>query len=560
MKIFTILTGIIFAILSATILSYVSLTTMIGPWIAPTLVLFASMFYKLFAATQAESEARENIILAQAIGAGAGIIATGISFTLPILYFLDTTTFNNWLAQPSFFCIFISISCLSAGTYGIFLGRIFSVWLIKNPELSFPVSKLTYKALVTTKKTAPISQLCTGIGGTLIISILREGICGYSGYIPKTLYLFSPFFGKILAFPVWPTLWAIGYTSGITITLPLLVGLLSKYMVIAPLNYHSSYFQYTFFKPLDDITFVTAFCAGIVLCEFLVGFCKHPKIIIDKILGYVNEFKKNIQRTSLWQVNSNDLSKSDGIYTQRLSKILETLEPLLALGSTLALLTYLQFSFIAQITLLILVAFATYEICFIASKIGLLQFGRFSAFVLIPMIMIFKLTFIQMTAVCVFFNICAAVASDTIFDRKTGSYCNLSWSRIHLAQWIGLIATSLCIGFILYLLFTSLTLGSEALFAQRGRIKALLIQSFNLDSIVVTLGFFYGLILKRLKINPTMTLGGIIMPNNVTLGLVAGGFVSSLFKDKDSYLPLCSGILATESIWIIALLLVRFFS
>jgi hypothetical protein len=419
---------------------------------------------------------------------------------------------------------------------------------------------LTYKALAVDTETTPIKQLFVGIGGTLLISSLREGILGYSGIIPKTFYIIQPLFGKLFAFSVWPTLWAIGYTSGINVAIPLVIGLISKYAIIAPLNYHSNYLPFSLFLPFDHITFGTAFCSGIVLCEVFIGIFKRPMVIVEKISMYFNELKstlKNIRFPSALKIYQ---TKDDTIFIQRLSNFLGGIEPLLAVGSAGILMTYLGFSLIAQATLLVLVALATYEICFIGCEIGLIQFGRFSAFVLIPMIMLFKLSFIQMTAICVFFNICAAVASDTIFDKKTGSYCNLSWPRIHLAQWIGLITTSLCIGFILYLLFTHLTLGSEELFAQRGRTKALLIQSLHLNSVVVSLGFLYGLLLKRLKINPTMTLGGIIMPNNITIGIVFGGLISSLVKNKDNYIPICSGILATESLWIVVSLLFKFFS
>ena len=54
-----------------------------------------------------------------------------------------------------------------------------------------------------------------------------------------------------------------------------------------------------------------------------------------------------------------------------------------------------------------------------------------------------------------------------------------------------------------------------------------------------------------------MTFGGIIMPNSITLCLVLGGLISLIPKDKERYLPLCSGIFASESLWILISILAK---
>jgi len=173
------------------------------------------------------------------------------------------------------------------------------------------------------------------------------------------------------------------------------------------------------------------------------------------------------------------------------------------------------------------------------------------------MMLIFNINFIQITAVCVFFNICAATCSDLLFDFKTGSFCSLKRSELHLAQWIGLFVTSISIGVILYLLFTHLKLGSDQLFAPRGQSRALLVRSLNLDLHVVSLGFLYGFILKKLKVSPTMTFGGIIMPNRITFGLTIGGLLTLLTNNKEKYIPFCSGVFASGALWVLISILLK---
>ena len=49
---------------------------------------------------------------------------------------------------------------------------------------------------------------------------------------------------------------------------------------------------------------------------------------------------------------------------------------------------------------------------------------------MIPMLLIFKLDAIQITFLCVFFNICAACTTDLLFDYKVGELCNIDFKKI----------------------------------------------------------------------------------------------------------------------------------
>ena len=227
--------------------------------------------------------------------------------------------------------------------------------------------------------------------------------------------------------------------------------------------------------------------------------------------------------------------------------------------ASIAFLSFLNFSFVSIVLLLIFTVLATYQISYLGGKLGLVTFGRFATFIMIPMMLMFKLDFVQITFLCVFFNICAASASDLLFDYKVGKLCNVNFKQIHRYQWLGLVVTSLCIGLFLWLLFTNFQIGSADLFAQRGKSRALLIQSLSFDWYVVFLGFLYGVVLKKLKISPTMVFGGILMPNSLTLGLVIGATGSWLSKKANEQLPFWSGVFAGESLWIVVSILLKMF-
>lgn len=529
---------------------------------APTLVLLGKILFKMCPASLSTDKVKQELVFTQAVGAVGGTIATGIGFTLPMLYFLDEHILNSWLASPIQFCLFIALCCLAAGSFGIMLGRFFVKPMVQEEKLSFPVSQLTYSVANSDADATQAKSLGWGVASTTLLCIARDGIFALKGFIPKTVTLLPSIFGSVFALSIWPTLWSIGFTAGLGVAIPLLVGIVSRYYVLQPLNDHANYLSFSLFTPFDFVTFSTAFCSGLVLTDFLAGLAKNPKIMVNRFKLYAANiaYVVNIAVTTL--------KNTFGI-TQRSAKTkhrplfknvsLFHIETVAALAGSVGLLWYLEFSWLAQVVFLLSTVIATYEICFIGGEIGLIQFGRFATFVLIPMLLFFKPNPIQITVICMFFSICASTASDYLFDFKTGELAASNQRRLHGAQWLGLLVTALSVGAILYLLFTKLGIGSQDLFAHRGRTKALLIQTLNFNPYVVGMGFLYGLFLRQIKVNPTMTLGGIIMPNHISFGLILGGLCTKLVKNKQRYMPFCAGVFACESLWILISLILKMF-
>jgi hypothetical protein len=232
-------------------------------------------------------------------------------------------------------------------------------------------------------------------------------------------------------------------------------------------------------------------------------------------------------------------------------------EALFAFLLITGLLFYFKFPILSLVIILPLTVISAYNIGFIGCQIGLVQIGRFTTFVMIPTLLLFKLTSLQITILCVLVSVCISTSADLLFDYKIGSLCEVSDAKIHRYQWLGVVVTSACMGLVLWLLFTNLQLGTAELFAQRAKSRALLIQSFDFNWMVVFLGFLYGLILKKMKISPSMVFGGLLMPNGLTIGLVIGAVGSLFLKKKKDLFPFFSGIFAGESIWLILSILTK---
>ena len=126
--------------------------------------------------------------------------------------------------------------------------------------------------------------------------------------------------------------------------------------------------------------------------------------------------------------------------------------------------------------------------------------------------------------------------------------------RVHHAQLLGVIITGLCIGGLFWLLCTHFSLGSLPLVAHRGRARALLLHSYNFHWMVLGLGALYGMVLKRVGVNPILAFGGLIMPNHITIGLALGAGVRALTAEPDKYVPFWSGVFAGDALWVLCTL------
>lgn len=546
--------GSLFTCFASIVLAYISMATMIGPWIAPTVVLMASLFLKLRSRKRSHNEVSQELTLIQTMASVGGLVAIGIGFTLPTLYFLDQAQFMTLLSQPLSFIGLIAATTIAAGGLGNWLGRMFAHRLIVQENLPFPVSSLIYTTINSQAQESQARSMMTGFGLTTVVCMLRDGVTlgrffSLPALLPwREIQLFHPEF--MLSFS--PMIWAIGFTTGFSIALPLLVGMISKYLVIYPLNYHAHYLPIALFQPFKEENFVMAFCSGLVIIELMSGLFASPR----KILAWLRK-SFSINLSSLLEESSvdhgHDQQQTASSHWQWWCKI----EPFVMIALLGGWLGYFAFPYASYLFFMSVIAIVTYQTNYLGGKIGLVQFGRFVTFVMIPALLFFKLNAVQITMLCVFVSIVLATSSNLLFEYKVGDLCSLSRRKIYSYQWLGLIVSAVALGVAFWLLFNHLTIGSAELFAQRGKSRALLVQSLNFDPYVVALGMLYGLALKPFKMSPTMVFGGILMPNSLTIGLVLGAAGSLMSKKPQEQYPFWSGVFSAESVWLVANILLR---
>lgn len=538
MTLLVFILSILFTVLATVILAYVSMVTMIGPWFAPTIALVGGFIIRKLYPKSTDHATQHAVAVIQAIAAGGGTIAVGVGFALPMLYFLDPIVFTQLISQPILFMSLMGLTVLVAGSFGIFLGVQFADSLINQQRLPFPSSSLTFNVISAQGQALQTKLLALGFSLSTVTCFMRDGFLYWKSIIPQSV-IFGHLLGGELSLALSPMIGAIGFSAGKLIALPLIIGIFTKFFV-------SGLYQLAdrcIGLSLPPVTTVfMGFCSGLLVAEIIAGL-KLKNIKLSTFLDF-------------WF-----LKKS--FYFQLMVR-LATNRKVMGYGAcvgfiSMAFLLLCGFNFFAGLLFLLLTSVATYHICLMSGHIGMVQFGRFSTFIMIFLFLLFALNPVHLTMICLFFHICAATASDYLFDYNIFRLGGYSKKSLAAYQFFGLLITACSLGLVLWVLFTHLQLGSPELFAQRGKTKALLIQTLSFDPYMLAGGIFYGLTLKRYRISPAMTLGGLLMPSSLVFSLLGGSLLSCLPKKKERFAPLCAGILTGESMFVIASIIIKLF-
>jgi hypothetical protein len=433
----------------------------------------------------------------------------------------------SWLSSPLYFASIMGSLTLIAGSIGLLIANLFEHSLLEVEQLPFPIGELSYKMIAAQNSIRKSWEL--GVG--FVIS-LGYGIFQKVAHLPSSLALTAAhrlWWLQIPAFKIptleFPMLWAIGFVTGHVIAIPLGVGILSKIFITSPLHVH-------YFSHLPSMDFLFAFGGGMMLYGAFMSIFQLPRL-------FKEVFKKK-----------NTKNNDTPMISWRLS-LLDRIAWLGALVGNCFLFRYFNFSFPAQVFVFVFTAVCVYQLMLLGGKFGLAPMGRFATYVMFSGLFLFGFNPVQLTIVATFVEICGGTAVDILFGRKLAQLANLDRKMVERLQWLGLITCSLSIGFIFWLLITHLGLGTDRLLAQRALSRALTIHIQGLDFFVLLCGALFGAILKDLKINPIMVLGGLLMPLDWSVILVVSGLSTYLTPDRESQYPFWSGIFAANSLWMI---------
>ncbi len=525
MALITLVCAVLFSIFSTSVMAYIAMATPIGPWMGPTLALLGILLMRFF-----PSYTTEKVLLSVVAGSIGGIMAIAFGFSFPTLYFLDKPFFTAWASNPYQFISGVTLLASAAGFLGLWVASISAKSLLEDQQLAFPVGTSIYKITSSLNNVAKLKQLLGGFFATTIYSCAQMSSWFQTHILPENLVLSRSFSLGLFSIPsiqftmsMMPMLWSIGFIAGSMITVPLLIGSLSKIFIVDILNKY-------YFSELSISEFLFAFCSGMVVIGAFYGLISMPKQLFDFLQKWIKGSTVKTDRKSLLMVFFTAL-------------------PIFIFVSYVFFQSH--FSFPAQCYSILFSIICAYQIAVIAGKIGLALLGRFATFVMVPGMFLFGLDALQVTVLATFVEACGGIATDGLFGRKAGMLAGIDQKRIARYQLFGVVVCSITLGVVMWLLVNHFELGSEVLFAERAQGRALLVKAIHFDYYVVLCGIAYGFILKCTQVNPMLVLGGLLMPLSMTLGLVFGGISSLLVGKKIDLEPLCSGMLAAYAFFMI---------
>ncbi len=501
---------ILLSLFASSVMMYIALATSIGPWVGPLLLLLIPPLFKFFF-TPATIFNQVAAVIGGSIG---GILATACAFSLPAIYFVDSVFYNQWLATPVYFVGAVSLLCFLSGAFGILCANQYEMRFDIVKQGVFPSAQLIFSMLQSADQYAQrVKLLCGALLYTGFLFVQKLFLC---------LFQLTRFYFFMNSLTIVPMLISIGFVTGHVIAFPLFVGVLMRFICVDVIRLY-------WFNVCTPLNFSLAFCTGIIMQSIFVSFYKPVRFL----------FSKNMQQDLC------ALFKAIKMFNYHHCGIFLSLA-FISLGAY-----YYCFSIFFILYAIFTTMVAVYFMVILAAKTGLAYLGRFATFVMVPAMMIFKCSWLQLIVLSTFVEIAGGVAVDVLSGRKIVQLAGLHDNRFVVIQWIGLLVASVATGFVLWGLCTYLQLGSSELAGYKAHARALLLNLNSFEIVPVILGFCAGAFCSLLQINTGTLLGGILMPLETAIGLIMGGTISFFVKNKDFWYPLASGVFAANSLYMI---------
>lgn len=518
-----ILGAIGLSIVGSTIMIYITMATPIGPWIAPTLTLLLLALYKMSATRIDEKIVAYQIALAS-IG---GILATGVGFYMPTLFFADAERFQALLHNPWYAIALVTIISGIAGWFGLWCARVLYATMVLSDAYPFPISQLMYGLISAHAQVRRLYEMGAGFCGTIAFCLAQTGVGSIPQLIPATVPLVPAVRMGLLAIPaipfdLWPMVWAIGFITGHMLLMPLVIGVVSQIILLGPV--HTQFFVSLSAKDLS-----LAFCSGMVLASTIYG-----------MYGSI---------TRLLRSRKNTASGLGQLIPLVWRNHVLLYEGLAVCSATMLLGLYVGMPLSAIVHTILFGALCTYQMVGVAARTGLAPLGRFATFVMVPAMIFFTADVWHLTVISLFVACAGGAAVDMLFSHvyvhKLQGNARLLWRY----QYIGLIVGALVCGGAFFFFVTHFPLGSSTLFAHKAQTRALLFSYASVDLYALFVGVIFGALLTWLRCDPLFVLGGILMPLNLSVGLITGGLLSMCVKSRERYEPFWSGVFAANSLW-----------
>lgn len=475
---------------------------------------------------------RDSILennLVQTIGSAGESLAAGAIFTLPAAFLWET----EW--GDSHYISYLNILLLTL--IGGILGVIFMIPLRRalivkeDGVLPYPEGKACAEVLKAGEEGGQDSSVVfKGLGLAALYKFLANGLKIFPEEVSYEISA-KNFAGTAVGFDALPALMGVGYIVGPNISAIMLSGGILAWFVLMPLLHAFGSTELINLAPSDLWSnYIRYIGAGAVATGGIISLVKSLPMIVKSFKDSISDLKSRDDNSNSDRLDT-DISFKASIILIIISVILIFLMPSTPVNIVGAIIIVIFGFFFATVS---------------SRMVGIIGSSNnpvsgMSIATLLIATLILKATGLvghdgMIAAISIGTIICviAAIAGDCSQDLKTGYIVGASPKYQQIGEIIGVLASALAIGGILWILNTSIGFGTKDLPAPQAVLMKMIVEGVmngNLPWDLVFIGAAIAIMVELLGISVLPFAIGLYLPLNTSLGIMFGGVVR-LIVDK----------------------------
>ena len=502
-----------------------------------------------------------NIV--QTGGSAGESVAAGAIFTLPALFLWAS---EGVMDKPSI--VEITTIALLGGLLGVFfMVPLRNALIVKeHGTLPYPEGQACAEVLLAGEEGgANATTVFAGMGIAGAFKFIIDGL----KLVPSEVSLrFKGFAGEI-GTQIYPAVMSVGYICGPKISSFMFAGGVVSWMVFIPLIvlFGADTVLYPGTESIADIfaadgasgiwsSYIRYIGAGALAAGGIISLVKSLPLIITTFKDSMKSIKNGVGTTST-------------LRTEQDINMKVILASILVLILLIWLLPVIPVSFLGAV---IVVVFGFFFATVSSRMVGLVGSSNNPVSGMAIATLLIATLILKMTgsigaggmqgAIAIGSIICivAALAGDTSQDLKTGYLLGATPKKQQFAELIGVVASAIAIGGVLYLLDSARGFGSEELGAPQATLMKMIVEGVmdgNLPWGLVLVGVCLAVVVEILGLPVLPFAIGVYLPVQLNACIMVGGLIRLFFdkmkrKDKDEVVTdgilYCSGMIAGEGL------------
>lgn len=479
---------------------------------------------------------RDSILennMVQTIGSAGESVAAGAIFTLPALFMWAQ---EGGTAAPSL--VEIALIALCGGILGVlFMIPLRSALIVQeHGVLPYPEGTACAEVLLAGEEGgAKASTVFAGMGIGAVYKLITDGLKLFPSEVDFEIKSYK---GSGIGADVLPALAGVGYICGPKVSSYLLAGGTVGWFVIMPLItlFGGDMVLYPATAPVSELgawgvwgSFIRYIGAGAVAAGGVISLIKSLPLIVKTFRDAMKGFGKNVK--------GGDRTSTD----------LPMIVVMLGVGAIAIALWLIPAIPVTLLGAIVIVIFGFFFATVSSRMVGLIGSsnnpvsGMAIATLLIATMILKATGYVGMTgmiaAITIGSVICiiAAIAGDTSQDLKTGYIVGATPYKQQIGELIGVVASAVAIGGVLYLLNAAWGYGSAELPAPQATLMKMVVEGVmgsNLPWTLVFAGVFMAVVVEILGIPVLPFAVGLYLPIHLSVPIMAGGLVRLYFDKK----------------------------